>query len=364
MVQRIEVDTKTFVRFWLVILAFALLALIIWKALTGLIIVFIAIFLAIALRPLAQKIDSIDKRHKRNSLSSVLAVIIVVVGIAAVIGLVGPVVINETSRFLGQIPDSVNSSLSGDAINNLGDKIGIPDLKGQLITAVKDFSTNMITNFSNFAMTSVSAVVNFITATILVIVLTILFMLQGPEMIQGFWQTLAGRGQGKHAKTIATAERITSRMADVVAKYVSGQLLVAILDGTVTGLAVLVRSFIFGFSAGLALPLGLVALVLYMIPMVGPIINCVIVSLLLFFSAPAAGLAFAIFYIIYAQIENNLIAPKIQGKGMSLPPAIILAAITIGMYAFGLIGTIVAIPIAGCLRVLFEEYPNLKALNE
>ena len=97
--------------------------------------------------------------------------------------------------------------------------------------------------------------------------------------------------------------------------------------------------------------------------MFGPIITCILVSILLFISSPWSGLAFAIFYIVYEQIANNVISPKIQGKGMALPPLVILIAITVGMYAFGLIGTLVAIPIAGCIKVLVEEYPNIKALD-
>ena len=71
-----------------------------------------------------------------------------------------------------------------------------------------------------------------------------------------------------------------------------------------------------------------------------------------------------VFYIIYAQIENNIISPKVQGKGLSLPPLLILVAVTIGIYSFGLIGCIVAIPIAGCIKVFVEEYPALKGSKE
>ena len=66
-------------------------------------------------------------------------------------------------------------------------------------------------------------------------------------------------------------------------------------------------------------------------------------------------------YIIYAQVENNFIAPKIQGSALNLPAVVILCAITIGMYMFGLLGAIIAIPIAGCIKVLVEEYPNIRA---
>ena len=69
------------------------------------------------------------------------------------------------------------------------------------------------------------------------------------------------------------------------------------------------------------------------------------------------------FYIVYAQIENNVIAPKIQGAALNLPIVIILSAITVGTYMLGLVGAIIAIPIAGCVKVWLEEYPKLKAIT-
>ena len=60
-------------------------------------------------------------------------------------------------------------------------------------------------------------------------------------------------------------------------------------------------------------------------------------------------------------MENNVIAPKIQGDALNLPAVAILVAIVIGMYMFGLLGAIIAVPVAGCIRVLVDEYPNIKA---
>jgi predicted PurR-regulated permease PerM len=107
--------------------------------------------------------------------------------------------------------------------------------------------------------------------------------------------------------------------------------------------------------------MGMVTMLFYLIPMFGQFIGGTLVTVLLLFSSPIAAIIFAVIYIIYAQIENNVIAPKIQGNALKLPAVIILIAIVIGMYMFGLIGAIVAIPIAGCIRVLIDEYPNIKA---
>lgn len=149
-------------------------------------------------------------------------------------------------------------------------------------------------------------------------------------------------------------------MVDVVSTYVSHQAMVALLDGLVVTIVVLLLSFTFGLPGGLALPMGLLAMVFYLIPMFGPIISCMLITLVLLFSSPVAAAIFLVFYIIYAQIENNVIAPKIQGNALNLPATMVLVAIIIGMNIFGLLGAIIAIPIAGCIKVIVEELPNLR----
>ena len=98
----------------------------------------------------------------------------------------------------------------------------------------------------------------------------------------------------------------------------------------------------------------------YLIPMFGQFIGGTLVTVILLFSSPIAAAIFAVIYILYAQVENNVIAPKIQGDALNLPVVMILVAIVIGMYMFGLLGAIIAVPIAGCIRVLVDEYPNIK----
>ncbi len=360
MSRTIDVDTKTFVRFWLVILGLGIIGLFIWKAMPGLLIVLTSIFFAIALRPLAKRIDAIDKKKERRSLSSIMAVTIVVMTILAVIGFVGPVIINETSKFLGAIPEQVNSLLKSDDINRFGSSIGIPDLKEQIIVSVKDTSQSFVGGLSSFTIDSIGTIGNILTSVILIVVLTILFMLQGPEVMDKLWGSLASRDK----KASKAWRRVIDRCAGVISKYVSGQLIVAILDGTVVGVTVLTISILFGINANLAIPMGLIAAFFYLIPMFGPIITAVLVTLLLIPNSLWAGLAFLVFYIIYAQIENNVISPRIQGKGLNLPPLLILVAVTIGIYSFGLIGCIIAIPIAGCIKVFIEEYPNIKGEKE
>ena len=112
--RTIEVDTKTFVRFWLVILGFGLAGLFIWKALGALVIIGIALFLAIAIRPLATRINRLTKRDHAAS-STVLAYTIVILFLGLVLAVVGPVVIEQTTQLVQQLPATFEHTLGGSA---------------------------------------------------------------------------------------------------------------------------------------------------------------------------------------------------------------------------------------------------------
>ncbi len=361
MSRSIQVDTKTFIRFWLVVAAILVIILLLGQALGGLLIVGAALFLAIAIWPLVKKVDkTINKKKSRLGLSAGLVVGGVVLIFLFAVMVIAPALITETSRVVSTAPEQIQKTISSwDGINDFGQMFGISDAKTQIINGIKQFSTNLLPSIPQTLFASIGAVASTITNLILVVVLTILFLTQGPGLIDSFWHKMGN----KNSEKTALAQEITGKLANVVARYVTGQVLVAILDGLITGLAVFVLSLIFGFSSGLALPMGMIAMIFYLIPMFGPIITAILVSLILFFSSPLAALSFLIFYVIYEQIENNVIAPKVQGNSMSLPPLIILCSIVIGMYMFGLVGAIISIPIAGCIKVLIDEYPKIRAVR-
>ena len=360
MSKSIEVDTKTFVRFWLVIAALIALVAFINRAGIGVIIVGLSIFLALAFKPLTVKIDKLIGKKSHPGLAAGITVTGVVLILGIIVALVGPVVVSETSKFLSQAPNQIQEAIDqSNFIDDIGAKFGISDTKAQLSAMVKNVFHSIYANFPQTLFSSVSAIASFLTGMIFTIVLTILFITQGPGVVKNLLSRISTKSQ----KASRLAERVVGKISDVISGYVSGQLLVAVIDATFTGLMVFILSLIFGFSSGLALPMALVSLTFYMIPMFGQVMTDIIVSLMLFISSPWAGLVFLVVYLVFAQIEANVIAPRIQGNRMSLPPLLILVAIVLGMYAFGLVGAIISIPIAGIIKVLLDEYTNIKALS-
>ena len=365
MSKTIETDTKTFIRFWLVPLFIGLVALFLYSARTGLIVVGASIFLALALKPLVRKVDGFFNRRlgtekKHQTLSAVMAYLIVVVVIGAVVAIVGPVVVSETTKFIQNFPTTFEKTFGGwDGINSFGQSIGINDLHSEITNAITSLSNNLLGILGNSLVSSVSSVADVVMKIVLVLVLTLLFLLEGPALMETFWKSISSEEEDK--KPVSVAKRVVFKMTNVVSTYVSRQVAVAVIDGIASGSFVFLISLFTDIPSNLAIPMGMTTMLFYLIPMFGQFIGGTIVTLILAFTSPLSAVIFAVVYIIYAQIENNVIAPKIQGDALNLPAVVILTSIVIGMYMFGLLGAIIAVPIAGCIRVLVDEYPNIKA---
>ena len=361
MSKTIEVDTKTFVRFWLVVFALLLIGLLVVRAKTGLIIVGASIFVAAAIRPLVSRVNKMLRLKNHVGLAAGITVTGLVLIVGLIIATVGPVVITETSKFIGQAPEQVQSFLDKSGfIDEIGKSLGVENARVQIASFAKNTFSSIFGHIPETLFTSVSAIASFLMGTVLILVLTILFITQGPAL----FYSMLSKINAKNEKASRLTKRILEKISGVISGYVTGQLLVAVVDATFTGLAVFILSLIFGFSSGLALPMAMISLAFYMIPMFGQVMTDITVTLVLFISSPWAAIAFLVAYLIFAQIEANVIAPRVQGNRMSLPPLLILIAITLGMYTFGLIGAIISIPIAGIIKVLIDEYPSIRALSE
>ena len=347
---KIEVETKTFIRFWLVILGFAAAGFILFKAQTGLFILAAALFLAIAISPLVNKIADIIPGEGRK-LPIALSYLLVIGFLVGFVTIVTPVIIDQTVKFASTLPTLTKDlPINSTMINEFGSNIGIKNLRGQIDDSIQKFSADIVADLGNNIMNSIGALGDFISKAILVLILALFILIEGPDILKQFWTNFRSNHRVMHAK------RIFERMSKVITKYVSNAIVVALINASATACAVFILAMIFKFSPELALPFGLITGAFSLIPMFGSFIGGALVALLLGFNAIPAGIAFLIYTIIYLQIEANVISPKIQGKGLQLPALVILASVTLGVYTFGLVGAIISIPIAGCVKVLLEEY--------
>lgn len=368
--QIVEIETKTFIRFWLVILGFGLAGFFLIRASEALAIIGIAALLAIAIRPLALKVDQLIGKKAESHLASILAYVIVLLAIAAIVAVIAPVIATEFAKFVTTFPETVKSA-DLSALNNLAASVGINDLSAQLATSVEDFSKTILSGLGTGVVSGLSTVGGILGKAVITLILTLFFLLDGPSLMDSLWSKLGAKRTKKEAqgetdpdvRALTEARVVVRKMSRVISTFFAKQVTVAIMDGCFTAISVLILSWIFGFEPRLAIPMGLITMTFYLIPMFGQIIGGGIVTLLLAFNNPLMAILWLAIYVIYATIEVNGLAPKIQGNALNLRPVIILMAMVIGTYMFGLFGAIIAIPIAGCIKVLIEEYPTIREIR-
>lgn len=351
MSTKIDIDTRTFVRFWLVIFGIVLVAFLLYNARVALIILGVSVFLALALNGPVSRISRRLPGRSRVG-ATAIAYVMVVALLGAIILLLIPPVVQQTAGFIQSAPTLVDSATSQwKGLNDLVDQYHLqPQVDGAL-ESIKNSAAGWASNVGQGVIAGIGSIFSFIAALILVLVLTFLMLIEGPEWMNRIWKLYRDKEKMENHK------RVTGKMYTVVTGYVVGQLTVSTIGATIAGLAVFLLSFIFpSVEAGLAIPTATITFLLSLIPMFGATIGGAIITLLLALNSVPAAIAYVIFFIVYQQIENNFISPHIQSKKINLSALMVLGAVTIGLYMFGIVGGIIAIPIAGIVRILIDEY--------
>ena len=148
-------------------------------------------------------------------------------------------------------------------------------------------------------------------------------------------------------------------MAGAVGGYVAGALTIALIAGVTTFIVLTILGVPF------AAPLAVIAGLFSLIPLVGATIAAVLIGVVtLFDDFPTATIIWAIWAIVYQQFENNVIQPQIQKRTVNVIPFITIVAVLFGATLLGVLGALVAIPVAASIQILVREYVDLRTLSK
>ena len=349
---KLSISTGTFIRFWLVIIGFLAVIAGIFLAQAALITIAISFFLALVLnRPVSFLARHIPG-HSR-ALATLISYLIVIAIVILLIFNVIPIFIHQISTFVGNAPELIREIQS----RNNGFEIFLADhgMDAQYNAWLANIS-KQIGEFANqIGGSVVSMLTVFMSAMMNVIftaVLTFLMLVEGPDWEKKFWMIAY-----KDTKKRARHQKIAKKMYDVVSGYITGQTIVAAISATLTAVAVWFLSLMFGkIDPSLVLPAWMTIFIMTFIPMFGATIGGFIVAALLTLFAWPAALIYIVFFLIEQQFENNFTSPKIQSKRLNISALIILASILVGLNVAGILGALVAIPVAGCVMVVLREF--------
>lgn len=350
---KIDIDTKTFIRFWIVVIGFLLLGLVIWRAKDALILIFISLFFALALNHPVSKITQALPGSKENRVgATAVAYFLIVALLGLFISFVVPTLVEQTSKFVDNLPSLVEG-FSGQysGLENFADKYNLTSYVEQVAVSLQDSFADLSKNIGGMVFNGVNAIARAIFSVFMVLAMAFLMLIEGPDWLRCLWQSYEDKEKMKKHR------RIANRMYKSVSAYVNGQLLIALVSGVGGAITVVILSLFFAeVPSNLAIPVGVILSIIGLVPMFGATIAGIIAALIIGFNVPFAGIVFGIYFIIYQQIENNIISPMIQAKTNQLSALLVIVAITIGIYAFGILGALISIPAAACAKILFEEY--------
>jgi predicted PurR-regulated permease PerM len=298
----------------------------------------VALFLTLALDPMVERL--IERGVRRAAaVVAVFSGLIVTTALTAVIVL--PPVISEGSELLGQVPEYFTRVLESPWLQRL-------DADYQVIERAQEEFTNRIQDGTLVAqifggvLGAGRAVVNGVFQVLTVFILTLYFLATLPRIKQAAYAAVPA---SRRPRIVSLSEEIMRRTG----AYAAGQGLVA----TINGFCSYVMMTIVGipYAAVLAVVVGLFGL----IPMVGAAIGAVVVGIIAFFYEPRMALIVGIYYIVYQQIENYVIVPRIMTSTVSVPGAVTIVAALAGGTLLGVVGALLAIPVAAGLLLLYQE---------
>lgn len=358
MKMRIDIETQTFVRFWLVVIGFVVAFAVLIAARQALIILGISFFLALVLNKPVSTLARLLPGNSRVA-GTAVAYSLVLAFLTVIVLFVTPPIVQQTAKVASTLPVFIETAQTHwDGMADFAKHYGLEQHINQAFESAKESASswagNLAKTIGGGIVSSVGSLFGFVTAALLVLVLTFLMLIEAPRVLAFVWSTYTDRNRMEHHRKLA------DKMYHAVAAYVTGALTVAGLGGFFAGVTVFILGWIFGFPANLALPAAAITFVLSLIPMFGATIAGTLIGILLAFNSVTAAIIFAIYFIVYQQIENNFISPTVQSRTVKLSALTILASVTIGLYLLGIAGGIISIPIAASIKVLIDDYLERK----
>lgn len=309
----------------------------------------ISLFLAFALNP---AVSWLTRRLRSGSrtMATGVAYIAVLTVLISFLSLVVPPLVKETTDFVRDIPKSIQNFKEQDtAVARFARRYNLDD---RLDGLSNDLNNRLQSDFATPVFSAANRVLGTVISMVTVLVLTFMMLVEGPLWLQ---RIIAMQPADKRAKR----KSILLRMYRVVTGYVNGQVLIAAIAAVVAMIALLIGGAVFDVSLN-AIALAGIIFIFGLIPMIGNTLGAVIVVLFIVLNSAPFAAVMAVYFLLYQQIENATLQPYIQAKSNQLTPLVVFIAALLGAGIGGLLGALAAIPVAGCVRILFEErFPNL-----
>ena len=297
----------------------------------------IAVFVAIALGP---AVDAIE----RPRLPRWAAILLSYLGVVFALFLIGlvvvPPIVDQVNQSMTTAPQFISKLRQSETIRSYDDRYAItPKLEAQA-EQLPDRLGGAVAALQTVTVGVFSALFQLVT----VLVMAFFLLLDGKRVV-GWVERELGPDRGPHARGIA------DDVYRAVGGYVVGMGAIATLAGVTTYLVLTVLGVPF------AVPLAVLMSFLVLIPLVGATIGGVIIAIVAAFSDfPGALIAWTVFFVVYQQLENNVLQPFVYKRTLALHPLLVIIAVLIGASLLGVLGALLAIPAAATVQILVKDW--------
>jgi len=306
-----------------------------------------ALFLALGIDPAVSWLQ----KHK---VPRAVAILIVLVGILAIFtGLVFaivPVIADQIGNLIKQAPQLIDTVTNDKNIehwwkHNLSWLGTYANAKDQVI----GFFNDNLGNITSGVLNTVISIASGAFGGVIVLILTLYFVASLSSIKRGLYQLIPAT---KREKFIDISEQITQ----AVGRYVVGQVALGLSNGILTLIFMTVLGLVLGNPIEYSALFAFIAFLASLIPLVGTITGAVIITLgIWLFEGWPAVLVVAIYYLVYMQVEAYVISPNIMRRAVQVPGVVVVVAALAGGTLLGILGALIAIPVAASVLLIIKQ---------
>jgi predicted PurR-regulated permease PerM len=332
-----QVPVRTIAATIAMVLLTAVVLLLGWEVRRVLTWIVVAALLAVILGPL---VDLTQRRlHLRRALATLVVFLVALVALAGILTVFIRPLANEGPQFIDRVPGYVQQARSGRGpVGRLVQRYDLDEYLQRNQARLREGANRLTTPALGLLRSIFSTVVALVT----IFVLSFLMVLQGPSLLSGWVGALPQRRQER-------VRRVAADCAKAVTGYVTGNLLISVIAGTVTYVVLWIMGV--PYRGVVALFVGFADL----IPLVGATLGAVVAIAVAALHSLAAAIVVLVVFVVYQQLENHVLQPVIMSRTVELSALTVLVSILIGVELFGFLGALLAIPVAGVLHVVGRD---------
>lgn len=319
-----------------------LMAMALTRALAGasqaLVLIFISLFLAVGLNP---AVEGLRHRGLKRGPAVLVIVAVFLFLCGAFTATVVPPLVNQTTQLVEHAPQYLDELTKNATIAKLDKNFGvITKAKTTLEGKVQD--GKLVISAFGGVMGVGRTIVSGLFSLITVLILTIYFLAALPKIKRTGYSLVPASRRDRFS-------RLTDEILSRIGSFVGGQLIVA----SIAGVATLGMTLIAGIPYPIAL--AMVVATCDLIPLIGASLGAVIVTIVALTQNVSLGIVSLLFYIVFQQLENYVVYPRIMKASVKVPGAVTIIAALLGGSLLGLLGGLLAIPTAAAILLILDQ---------